>query len=181
MPEFTEEQIEEMVQEAVMKTEKSFGGTFKRLKSENEEFAKKYDSAAAEYDSAKKEMMERINELKSKLDESKKHISELAVKGEIQKQLREKGPLPEKFVDIGKIEYSDDPEILSANVAEVIENGRKGLKNVLKDIGISGPHNQQTTVNPTNPPSRDTKTAQNLKSAATKEVLQDMMKRGLIR
>ena len=181
MPEFTEEQVEEMVQEAVAKTEKSFGGTFKRLKSESEEHAKKYEAAAAEYDSVKKEMMESINELKSKLEESKKHISELAVKGELQKQLREKGPLPEKFVDIGKIEYSDDPEIISANVAEVIENGRKNLEKVLQDIGISIPHNQQTTVNPTNPPSRDTKTAQNLKSAATKDVLQGMLSRGLIR
>ena len=67
MPGLTEEQVEEMVLEAVEKTEKSFGGTFKRLKSENEELAKKYESAAAEYDSAKKEMSERINKLKSKL------------------------------------------------------------------------------------------------------------------
>ncbi len=33
---FTEEQTEEMVQEAVGKTEKSIGGTFKRTKNENE-------------------------------------------------------------------------------------------------------------------------------------------------
>ena len=181
MSEFKEEQVEEMVQEAVAKTEKSFGGTFKRLKSENEEIGKKYEAAAAEYESAKNEMIERIHELESKLEESKKHISELALKSELQKQLREKGPLPEKFMDIEKIEYSDDPEILSSNVANEIEKGHKSFEKVLQDIGISIPHNHQTPVNPTNPPSRDTKTAQDLKSAATKEVLHDMMKRGLIK
>ena len=181
MPGFTEEQVEEMVQEAVVKTEKSFGGTFKRLKSENEELALKYEADLAEYDSAKKEMAEKINELESKIEESKKHVSELAVKGELQKQLREKGPLPEKFIDFGEIDYSDDPEILCANVAKSIENGRKNLEKVLQDIGIPLPRYQQTTVNPTNPPSRDTQTAQNLKNAATQEVLQDMVTRGLIR
>lgn len=37
MKAYTEEQVEEMVREAVEKTERSFSGTFKRLKSENEE------------------------------------------------------------------------------------------------------------------------------------------------
>lgn len=178
---FTEEQIEEMMQEAVVKTEKSFGGTFKRLKSENEELKTKFDAAATDYDLVKSEMKERINELESKLTESKKHISELAIKSELQKQLGAKGPLPEKFVDVEKIQYSDDHEVLSSNVAALVEAGRKSFENVMKDIGISVPRNQQTTVNPTNPPSRDTKTGRDLKNAASKEVLHDMMKRGLIR
>ncbi len=38
MKTYTEEQVDEIVQEAVAKVERSFGGTFKRLKSENEEF-----------------------------------------------------------------------------------------------------------------------------------------------
>ncbi len=37
MKTYTEEQVEEMVQEAVAKSERSFGGTFKRLKSKNNE------------------------------------------------------------------------------------------------------------------------------------------------
>ena len=69
---FTEEQAEEMVQEAVVKTEKSFGGTFKRLKNENEGLKTKFEATAVDYDSAKKEMEKRINELESKLTESKK-------------------------------------------------------------------------------------------------------------
>ncbi len=36
MKSYTEEQVKEMVQKAVGKTEKSFAGTFKRLKDENE-------------------------------------------------------------------------------------------------------------------------------------------------
>ena len=178
---FTEEQAEEMVQEAVVKTEKSFGGTFKRLKNENEGLKTKFEATIADYDSAKKEMEKRINELESKLTESKKRISKLAIKGELQRQLRVKGPLPEKFVDMEKIQYSDDPETLSSNVATAIDAGRKSLENVMQDIGISVPQHQQTTVNPTNPPSRDTRTARDLKRAASKEVLHDMVRRGLIR
>jgi len=178
---FAEEEVEEMVREAVAKTEKSFGGTFKRLKGENEELKTKVEAAATNFESVKREMEKKINELESRFTESKKRISELAIEGELQKQLIVKGPLPKKFVDVEKIQYSDDPEILSSNVAAAIEAGSKSLKTVMQDIGISVPLNQQTTVNPTNPPSRDTKTAQNLKSAASKEVLHDMMKRGLIR
>ncbi len=178
---FTEEQVEEMVYEAVEKTEKSFGGTFKRLKTENEELKTKYETALTEYNSTRDEMERFIKELETKLSESKKSISELAIKGELQKQFREKGALPEQFIDLGKIEYSDEPEILSSNVTNEIEGGRKSLEKVLQDIGISTTQNQQTMVNPTNPPSRDTKTAQDLKTAASKEVLYDMRKRGLIK
>ena len=178
---FTEEQVEEMVQEAVAKTEKSFGGTFKRLKSENEELQNNYEAAVAEYNASKNEMEKRINELEPILNESKKRISELAIESELQKQIRVKGPIPKNFLNMDTIQYSDDPEILSSNVTAALEEGRKQLENVLKDIGISVPQNQHTTVNPTNPPSRDTKTAGDLKNAASKEVLNNMMKRGLLR
>ena len=178
---FTEEQVEEMVHEAVEKSEKSFGGTFKRLKSENEELKTKYKTTLAEYNSARDEIERHVKELEIKLSESKKSISELAIKGELQKQFREKGALPKQFVDLGKIEYSDDPEKLSSNVANEIEGGRKSFEKVLQDIGISTTQNQQTMVNPTNPPSRDTKTAHDLKTAVSKEVLYDMRKRGLIK
>ena len=70
----TEEQVEEIVQEAVAKTEKSFGGTFKRLKSENEELKQNYETTTVEYESAKEEMKQRVSELESKLAESKKRI-----------------------------------------------------------------------------------------------------------
>ncbi len=53
---FTEVQVEEIVREAVEKTEKSFGGTFKRLKSENEELKYKFEAAVSDYDSVKKDM-----------------------------------------------------------------------------------------------------------------------------
>ena len=181
MSEYTEEQIEEIVQEAVAKTEKSFGGTFKRLKSENEELKLKYDETSTENEAARKEMEQRMKELESFLYESKKHISELAVTGEFQKQLREKGPLPERFVDVNSIEHSDDPEILKENVASAIEKGRDEFEKVLGEIGITLPEASQLPVNPTNPPSRDTKTAHDLKRAASKEVLHDMMSRGLIK
>ena len=178
---FTEKQVEEMLQEEVAKTEKSFGGTFKRLKSESEELKKNYETVEAEYDSVKKEMAIRIKELESKLNDGKKRISELAIQGELQRQFRVNGPVPLNFIDIEKIQYSEDAEILSSNVAAALEEGQRNLENTLEDIGISIPRNQQTTVNPTNPPSRDTKTARDLKIAASREVLHDMKGRGLIR
>jgi len=176
-----EEQVEEIVQEAVSKTEKSFGGTFKRLKSENEELKKSYETAAAGYESAKKELETRIGELESRLGESKKHISELAVRGELERQLRIKGSLPEKFIELESIEYSDDPEMLSVNVSAALDRGRRNLETALKDIGLDVPQNNETPGNPTNPPRRDTKTAQDLKNSETKDVLRDMARRGLIR
>ena len=178
---FTEEQVEEIVHEAVEKTEKSFGGTFKRLKSENEELSTNYETALAERNSALEKLESSAKEFEVKLSESKKSISELAVQSELQKQFREKGALPDQFIDPGSIEYSDDPEILSSNVANEIEKGRKSLEKVLTNIGIAAPGVNKTTVNPTNPPSRDTKTAHDLKTAVSKEVLYDMRKRGLIR
>ena len=181
MPQFTEEQVVEMVQEEVAKTEKSFGGTFKRLKSENEELKALNDTAVEEYESTKKEMQLRMEELESLLSERTKQISEFAVRGEFQRQLREKGYVPERFVDLGSIEYSDDTEKLRANVSNALEKGRKEFEQTLGEYGITLPHSGQPPVNPTNPPSRDTKTAQDMKRTSSKEVLQDMMNRGLIR
>ncbi|MFC1538721.1 hypothetical protein ACFL6H_04795 [Candidatus Latescibacterota bacterium] len=178
---FTQEEVEEMVREAVEKTEKSFGGTFKRLKSENEELIAQHETALAERDSARDQLENTVKEYEQKFSENKKTISEFAIKSELEKQFREKGVLPEQFVDPGSIEYSDDPEILSSNVAKEIEKGRKSLEKVLQDIGITASGSIQATVNPTNPPSRDTKTAHDLKTAVSKEVLSDMRERGLIR
>ncbi len=181
MPEYSEEQIEEMVCEALAKKEKSFGGTFKRLKSENEELGRKASEIQTEYESAKTTMSQRIDELETLLAENRKHVSELAVKSELYKQLRDAGPLPEKFIDWKNIEYSDDPEQLGAQVSREIERGRKSLEQVLKDIGIPVQGEGRTTANPTNPPSRDTITARDMKKAGTKDVLNDMVHRGLIR
>ncbi len=178
---YSEAQVEEMVSEAVEKTEKSFGGTFKRLKSENEELSRKFESAQAERNAAREELAHVSQEFETKLSERKKTISDLAIQSELQKQFREKGALPDRFINPESIEYSDDPEVLSANVAAEIEKGRASLANVLQDIGFVPPSPEQPTVNPTNPPSRDTKTAHDLKTAVSKEVLSDMRKRGLIR
>ena len=179
---FTEEQIEEMIREAVEKTEKSFGATFKRLKTENEELRKTSETAAEEFSTAKSQMEERIAELEQELGTSRQRISELAVRGEIQRQLRETGPLPDEFLDIRSIEYSDDPETLRSQVAEAIDTGRKHLGEVLEDLGIAvTPRQDSQQSNPTNPPSRDTKTAHDLKRSSSQDVLRDMMRRGLIR
>ena|GEM_PF-4756818 len=136
---FTEEQVEEMVREAVEKTEKSFGGTFKRLKSENEEMGTDYETVVAERDSALEKLENSSKEFEIKLSESNKSISELAVKSELQKQFREKGALPDQFIDPGSIEYSDDPEILSSNVAEEIEKGEKALKKCCRILELRHP------------------------------------------
>jgi len=181
MTEYTDGQVEEIVQEAVAKTEKSFGGTFKRLKSENEDLKKKYEAAVAENDAAKSEMEHRIEELESLLSESSKHISELAVKGEIQRQMREKGPVPERFIDVGSIEYSDDPEELKKRVAAAIDRGREEFEGVLGEIGIARPQTAHQPANPTNPPSRDTRTAHDMKRAEARDALNDMARRGLLR
>jgi len=178
---YTEEQVEEMVQEAVAKTERSFGGTFKRLKSENEEFKAAHEKTLAEQDTVRSALEKRLEELESIISDNKSHISELAKRGELQRQLREKGPIPERFLDVSAIEYSDDPETLVRNVADVIDRGRKEFEQVLGEYGISFQHAPSGAGNPTNPPSRDTTTAHSLKSAEARDALHDMVRRGLIR
>jgi len=181
MTEYADNQVEEIVQEAVAKTEKSFGGTFKRLKSENEDLKKKYEAAVAENDAARSEQEHRIEELENLLSESSRHISELAVRGEIQKQMREKGPVPERFIDIGSIEYSDDPEELKTRVSAAIDRGREEFESALGEIGVTQPQTLHQPANPTNPPSRDTRTAHDLKRTEARDALNDMTQRGLLR
>jgi len=181
MPEYTEEQVEEMVRKAVEKTEKSFGGTFRRLKSENEELKARCEAAAAERDAAREELERRIGELEALLEAGSRRISELAVRGEVQRQLREAGPLPERFIDVDSIEYSDDPEVLRENVARAVEKGREEFGKVLAELGITARHVPGPPPNPTNPPSRDTGTARNVRRAEARDVLADMARRGLLR
>ena len=181
MSDHTKEEVEEMMQEAIARTERSFGGTFKRLKSENEEHKTKYETAVAEHEAAKTEMEKRIAEFENTLSEKKRLISELTIRGELLRQIREKGPLPERFVDVESIEYSDDPETLRVKVAESIEKGREAFGQMLSELGISLSQDSMPAVNPTNPPRRDTKTAQNMKRSEAREVLQEMTQRGLIR
>ncbi|MFC1693301.1 hypothetical protein ACFL1R_07345 [Candidatus Latescibacterota bacterium] len=181
MTDYSEEQVEEIVQEAVAKTEKSFGGTFKRLKSENEELRNFYETAVADHEAAKKTMEQRIEELQNLISESKQHISELVVKGELDRQLREKGPLPEQFVSTDRIVCSDDPETLRENVAKEIDKGARAFEKLLSDTGIALPQAAHVPGNPTNPPSRNTATSHNLKRAEAQDVLRSMTQRGLIR
>lgn len=178
---FTQEQVEEMVREAVEKTEKSFGGTFKRLKAENEELLKLRETAEKDFTSAKTLLEKRVTDLEQEVSTRTQRISELAVRGEIQKQLRETGPLPEEFWDLPAIQYTDDPEALRAQVSAALGNGRKKLARVLEDMGIAASTEPLPKPNPTNPPSRDTRTAQDLKRSSSQEVLRDMLRRGLIR
>ena len=178
---YTEEQVEETVLEAVAQTEKSFGGTFKRLKSENEELQAKVGETLSGMESTQSEYQERIATLESKLGEREKTVSELAVKGEINRQLRESGPLPEQFINTDGIEYSDDPEILRENVAGELTRGRNALEVALKDMEVTTSAGQGTPVNPTNPPSRDTALSRDMKTAESQEVLHDMARRGLLR
>ncbi|MFC1574289.1 hypothetical protein ACFL30_03820, partial [Candidatus Latescibacterota bacterium] len=65
MSSYTEEQVEEIVHEAVGKTERSFGGTFKRLKSENEELKTVIEKATAEHAEISSSLEKRIAELES--------------------------------------------------------------------------------------------------------------------
>ena len=178
---YTEEQIEELVQEAVAKTERSFGGTFKRLKGESEELREKYESAMAEFENEKAAYDSRMLELDRELTEKKVKLAEMAVRGEIQRQVQEKGPIPERFINLDEIEYSEDPEALSNSVAEALEKGRKEFEEALREAGITLSEESRSPVNPTNPPSRDQRTARDLKAAGAKEALRDMAKRGLIR
>jgi len=181
MPEYTEEQIEEMKQQAVEKTERSFGGTFKRLKSENEELRERYDTAVAEHETSARELEHRIGELETLLTDSTRQISELTVRGEIQRQLKDSGPLPARFIDMEAIDFSTDPEVLRENVAGAIERGRTEFGKVLTDMGISTEKGLRLSANPTNPPARDTKTARDMKRSDAQSVLRDMSSRGLLR
>lgn len=154
---------------------------FKRLKGESEEFREKYESAMVQFESEKAAYDSRMLELDRELTEKKGKLSEMAVRGEIQKQLHEKGPIPERFINLDEIPYSEDSETLSAAVAEALKKGRREFEEALKEAGITLSEESRAAVNPTNPPSRDQRTARDLKAAGAKEALRDMAKRGLIR
>lgn len=178
---YTEQQVEEKVREAVEQTEKSFGGTFKRMKSENEDLQAKLAEVQAEMENTRTEYQERVASLETSLGERDKTVADLAVRGEIDRQLRESGPLPEQFITAGNIEYSDNPDILRENVAGELTRGRNALDEALKDMGIAAPAGQGRPVNPTNPPSRDTSRSRDMKTAESQAVLHDMVQRGLLR
>ncbi|MDP2984122.1 MAG: hypothetical protein Q8O92_12435 [Candidatus Latescibacter sp.] len=181
MTQYSEEQLQEMISEAVDKTEKSFGGTFKRLKSENEELREKYESAMIQFENEKASYDSRMLDLDRELTEKKVKLSKMGVRSEIQRQLGEKGPIPERFINFDEIPYSEEPETLSAAVAEALEKGRKEFESALQEAGLTISQENRAAVNPTNPPSRDQRTARDLKAAGAKEALRDMARRGLIR
>ena len=84
-------------------------------------------------------------------------------------------------MDVDSIEYSDDPDTLSASVAEAVDKGQKEFEQALGTIGIAVSRVSQSQGNPTNPPNRDTKTARDLKKSEARDALQDMTRRGLLR
>ena len=183
MPEYTEDQIEEMLADAVDKTEKSFGGTFKRLKCENEQLRAEIQAASDGYQSSREEMEARIGDLESLLIESGGTIAELTVSGEIQRQLKNGAPLPERFIDREAVSYSGDPEELSASVAAVIERGREEFEAVLAEVGAV-PSEYEAAIraaNPTNPPLRDSTVARDIRKNGAREALADMSRRGMLR
>jgi hypothetical protein len=172
--EYTEEQVEELVREAVEKTERSFGGTFKRLKSENEELR-------AEVETEHVALESRIAEYDRELAEKGRRIAELAIRGEIQRQLAKGGSLPERFIPTDGIPYSDKPEKLEKAVADAIARGRDEFETVLREAGIQVAPEPRGGSNPTNPAGRDTTVGRDLKAVSAREALRDMAKRGLLR
>ncbi|MHB9030864.1 MAG: hypothetical protein ACYC9O_19005 [Candidatus Latescibacterota bacterium] len=181
MEQFTPEQVEEMVREAVEKTEKSFGGTFKRLKSENEELRAELDAAKMQHESEHAALEEKIAAADRELAGKLAKVSELAVREEIHRQLAGKGPLPERFIPVAEIPYSENPEELTASVTEAIEKGRREFEATLREAGISLKPEAGSSGNPTNPAGRGSGAASDLKSASARDALRDMAKRGMLR
>lgn len=183
MPEYTDERVEEMIREAVEKTERSFGGTFKRLKSENEALREEYAATLETGNEASAALERRIAELEALLDERTQKVSVLAVQSELERQLREKGPVPERFIDRGSIVYTDDPEALAQSVGEAVERGKQEFERTLAEMGIESPagQNPANPVNPTNPAARDTSALRDMKRLGARDALSDMTRRGLLR
>jgi hypothetical protein len=179
--EYTEEQAEEMVREAVEKTERSFGGTFKRLKAENEELRAQFDAQREAHEADRAALEEKIAEYDREVDEKGKRVAELAVRGEIRRQLGREGALPERFIAAEAIQYSEDPEELERAVAEAIAKGREEFGAALREAGIVVPADGRGGPNPTNPAGRDATAGRDLKAAAAREALGDMARRGLLR
>ncbi len=181
MEQFTQEQVEEMVREAVEKTEKSFGGTFKRMKSENEELRAELEALNSRHQGEKTALEEKIAAAEKELSEKRTKVSELAVREEIRRQLAGKGPLPERFIPMGEIPYSEDPEELTASVAEAVEKGRKEFEATLREAGITMKPEPGSSGNPTNPAGRGSGAASDTQSATAREALRDMATRGMLR
>jgi hypothetical protein len=172
--EYTEEQVQEMVREAVEKTERSFGGTFKRLKAENEELLEKYGALREENETGR-------TALEQAVTEKDRQRAELAIRLEISRQLVEEGPLPARFVPVENIPYSEDPEELQHAVTEAIAEGRTEFEAVLREAGITMGSETRGVPNPTNPAGRDSATGRDIRANAAREALRDMAKRGLLR
>jgi len=179
--EYTEEQVEQLVREAVEKTERSFGGTFKRLKSENEELRAQAEAARAEFEPERAALEGRVAEYDRELAEKGRRIAELAIRGEIGRQLSEGGSLPERFIQPEGIQYSENTEELTRAVADAISRGREEFEAVLREAGISVEAELKGGSNPTNPAGRDAVAGRDLKAAAAREALHDMARRGLLR
>jgi hypothetical protein len=179
--EYTEEQVEEMVREAVDKTERSFGGTFKRLKSENEELRAQVDAAQGRFEAESAALESQIAEFNHELAEKGRKVGELTIRGEIRRQLAEGGPLPERFIPTEGIPYSDNPEELEKAVANAISRGREEFETVLREAGINVAPEPRVGSNPTNPAGRDAAVVRDLKAVSAREALSDMARRGLIR
>jgi len=195
METFTREQVEEMVREAVEKTERSFGGTFKRLKAENEELLARIETDSEERGVEKTEserilaerdtlLAEKDRELAAReavLAERGLRIQELAIGAELARQTAKAGPLPERLIDRASIVWSEDPDELRKSVAEAVERGRAEFESILGEAGIVRDGESRREPNPTNPAGRDGASGRDLRTASAREALTDMTKRGLLK
>ncbi len=181
METYTREQADDMVREAVEKTERSFGGTFKRLKAENEELRAQSDAERGEFEAERTELRRLLDERDAEIGERGRRIEELAVGAELARQLASGSPVPERFIDPKSIAYSDDPEELKRSVAETVERARAEFETILGEAGIVMNADARHTPNPTNPAGRDGSAGRDLKAASAREALGDMARRGLLK
>ena len=181
METYTREQADDLVREAVEKTERSFGGTFKRLKAENEELRAKADTDREGSEAERAELKRLLDERDAELGERGRRIGELAVRAELTRQLASGVMVPERFVDPGSIVYSDDPEELKKSVAEAVERARAEFESILGEAGIVTGAAARLTPNPTNPAGRDGSAGRDLRAASAREALGDMARRGLLK
>jgi hypothetical protein len=188
MEQFTREQVEEMVREAVDRTEKSFGGTFKRLKAENEDLQARLaeetagrETERARFESERESLEGRLAGSDRELAEQRAKVGDLAVRGEIRRQLEGASPLPERFIPVSEIGYTEDPEALAAAVSEALARGRREFEETLREAGIPTNPEPGAAVNPTNPAGRGASAARDSRAEAAREALKDMARRGMIR
>ncbi len=181
MEQFTREQVDELVRDAVERTEKSFGGTFKRMKAENEELQARLETEQARFADERTAWEGRIAEFDRELADKRAKVGELAVREELRRQLEGGSPLPERFISVSGIEYTEDPDALAAAVSEAIGTGRREFEETLREAGIPVSSGPGIASNPTNPASRGTVAATERKAEAAREALKDMARRGMIR